>query len=199
MEHGGRLHFALSTSRRVSPLRERPSLKLGSAAGLSKLSPAISRKGTRRSFEHAAHSRSLIPLSVARSRADSTIRNSSHYFESASAYHFMTHIDTSSTCFTSTSRAKRQSSRFYRVQTFIYLNILHPTEERYQHPAGPRYDQVEHRVHNICRYLCAEISPRGLKLLLFLSCFVTNSLIVNASKRLRDKSTLLGSMTSENH
>jgi hypothetical protein len=74
--HGGRLHFALSTSRRVSPLRERPSLKLASAAGLFKLCPAISRNGTRRSFEHAAHGRSLIPLSVARSRADSTIRNS---------------------------------------------------------------------------------------------------------------------------
>jgi hypothetical protein len=58
----GRLHFALSTSRRVSPFRERPSLKLASAAGLSKLYPAISRNGTRRSFEHAAHSRSLMPF-----------------------------------------------------------------------------------------------------------------------------------------
>jgi hypothetical protein len=38
---GGRLHFALSNSRRASPLRERPSLKLASAAGLSKLNPAI--------------------------------------------------------------------------------------------------------------------------------------------------------------
>jgi hypothetical protein len=54
---------------------------------------------------------------------------------------------------------------FYRVQTFIYLNPLHPTEQRYRHPAGPRYDRVEHRVHNVCRSLCAQIGPRGLKLL----------------------------------
>jgi hypothetical protein len=47
----------------------------------------------------------------------------------------------------------------------MFLNPLHPTEQRYRHPAGPRYDRVEHRVHNICRYLYAEISPRGLKLL----------------------------------
>jgi hypothetical protein len=51
------------------------------------------------------------------------------------------------TCFSSTSRAKRQSFRFYRAQTFIYLNPLHPTEQRYRRPAGPRYNRVEHRVH----------------------------------------------------
>jgi hypothetical protein len=58
-----------------------------------------------------------------------------------------------------------KSFRYYRVQMFIYLNPLHPAEQRYRHPAGPRYDRVEHRVHNICRSLYAEISPRGLKLL----------------------------------
>jgi hypothetical protein len=51
---GTRLHSALSTSRRASHLSERPSLKLASTAGLSKLSRAITRSGTRRSFEHAA-------------------------------------------------------------------------------------------------------------------------------------------------
>jgi hypothetical protein len=82
----------------VAPrLRERLSLKLASAGGLSKLSPAISLSGTRRSIEDAAHCRSLIPLSAACSRADSTIRNAISYFESASGRHGMTHINSSST------------------------------------------------------------------------------------------------------
>jgi hypothetical protein len=40
------------------------------------------------------------------------------------------HICTIGACLSSTSRAKRQSFRFYRVQTFRYLNPLHPTEQR---------------------------------------------------------------------
>jgi hypothetical protein len=33
---------------------------------------------------------------------------------------------------------------------------------RYRHPAGPRYDRVEHRVHNICRSLYAENPIKGM-------------------------------------
>jgi hypothetical protein len=75
------------------------------------------------------------------------------------------HICTIGTCLSWTSRATRQSFRFYRVQTFRYLNPLHPTEQRCRHPAGPRHDRVEHREPNICRSLYSEISPRGLKVL----------------------------------
>jgi hypothetical protein len=53
----------------------------------------------------------------------------------------------------------------YGVQASICLNPLHPTDQRFRHPAGPRHGQVESRVLNICQQLCAEIRSRRLTIL----------------------------------
>jgi hypothetical protein len=58
---------------------------------------------------------------------------------------------------------------FIVFKRVYHLKPIHRTEQRCRHPAGPRYDRVEHRGHNICRSLCTEISPRGLKLLFVLT------------------------------
>jgi hypothetical protein len=54
---------------------------------------------------------------------------------------------------TTFSRAKGQRFRLYRVQTGLYLNSLHPTEQKYRRPARRRYDRVGARVHNVRRFL----------------------------------------------